>query len=154
MSSAAAHAWQAEYAVRFDAPLSSMMTRAVVCVRPGESADKALRLLVEHAVNGLPVVDGEGRPIGMLSRGDLLEERLEVLTDGERAGLARVGDLMTAQAVSLPESASVAEASELMASYGVHRVPVVDGSGRLVGIVSALDVLRWLSLGLAPTPRD
>jgi CBS domain-containing protein len=139
---------------RMQTPLAAVMTRAVVCVRPGESADKALRLLVEHAVNGLPVVDGEGRPIGMLSRGDLLEERLEVLTEGERAGLARVGDLMTAQAVSLPESATVADASELMASYGVHRVPVVDGAGRLVGIVSALDVLRWLSLGLAPTPRD
>jgi CBS domain-containing protein len=154
MSSAASTAWQAGSASRWETPLSAVMTRAVVCVRPGEPADKALRLLVEHAVNGLPVVDGEGRPIGMLSRGDLLEERLEVLTDGERAGLARVGDLMTAQAVSLPETASVAEASELMASYGVHRVPVVDGAGRLVGIVSVLDVLRWLSLGLSPTPRD
>jgi CBS domain-containing protein len=129
--------------------LREVMTRDVVCVGPDESAEAALRLLVEHGISGLPVVDAAGRPLGVLSRSDLLEERLEVLTEGELGEPARVRDLMTQAALSLPESASVAEAAALMASYGVHRVPVVSAEGVLVGVVSPLDLLRCLT----GTPR-
>jgi CBS domain-containing protein len=125
--------------------LREVMTRDVVCVGPDESAEDALRLLVEHGISGLPVVDAAGRPLGVLSRADLLEERLEALTEGELGEPARVRDLMTQAALSLPESASVAEAAGLMAAYGVHRVQVVSAAGVLVGVVSPLDLLRWLT---------
>ncbi len=137
--------WQG--GARQHAPLTAVMTRAVVSVRPEDTVEKGLRLLVDHAVSGLPVVDDAGRPVGMLSRGDLLEERLEVLTEGERAGPTRVRDLMTGNSLSLPQTATVAQVAGLMASSAVHRLPVVDADGCLVGIVSTLDLLRWLSLG-------
>jgi CBS-domain-containing membrane protein len=130
---------------RMNAPLTTLMSHPVVCVGPEDSAEAALRLLVEHGISGLPVVDALCRPIGMLSRADLLEERLEALTEGEFGAPPRVRDLMTQQTVSLPETALVREAAVLMASYGVHRVPVLSPAGTVVGIVSTLDVLRWIA---------
>ncbi|MCY1022542.1 HPP family protein [Pyxidicoccus sp. MSG2] len=130
---------------RMLAPLTEVMSHPVVCVGPDDPAEVALRLLVEHGISGLPVVDAQRRPIGMLSRADLLEERLEALTEGEFGPRPRVCDLMTQQAMSLPETALVREAAALMSSYGVHRVPVRSPAGELVGIVSTLDVLRWLA---------
>ena len=136
----------AEEAVRrLDAPLTALMSHPVVCVNPHDSAEAALRLLVENGISGLPVVDAQRRPIGMISRADLLEERLEALTEGELGSPPLVRDLMTQQAVSLPETALVREAASLMASYGMHRVPVLGATGEVVGIVSTLDVLRWIA---------
>ena len=131
-----------------ESALRGVMTRAVVSVRPEQPVDEALQLLVENAVSGLPVVDAEHRPVGMLSRADLLEEHLDALLVGEGGQPARVRDVMTGHALTLPETASVREAALLMGNYAVHRVPVVDASGRLVGIVSTLDVLRWLARAL------
>ncbi|MBF5045731.1 CBS domain-containing protein [Aggregicoccus sp. 17bor-14] len=126
-------------------PLRDVMTRAVVSVRPEQPVDEALQLLVENTVSGLPVVDAEHRPVGMLSRADVLEEQLDTLRVGAGAQPVRVRDVMTGHALTLPETASVGEAALLMGSYAVHRVPVVDEAGRLVGIVSTLDVLRCLA---------
>ncbi|HET9451223.1 MAG TPA: CBS domain-containing protein [Aggregicoccus sp.] len=130
---------------RMHAPLTALMSRPVVCVSPEDSAEAALRLLVEHGISGLPVVDAYRRPVGMISRADLLEERLEALTEGELGTPPQVRDLMTQQAVSLTETALVREAAALMASYGMHRVPVLSPEGAVVGIVSTLDVLRWIA---------
>ena len=57
------------------------------------------------------------------------------------------GEIMTPLAVTVSETATIAEASALMALEGVHRLPVVNNamSGRVVGVVSALDVLGWLA---------
>jgi CBS domain-containing protein len=57
---------------------------------------------------------------------------------------ATVGDIMTPVTFTLTEDASVSRAAALMAFERVHRVPVVDAGGKVVGIVSALDVLGWL----------
>src|SRR5262249_50102003 len=56
-----------------------------------------------------------------------------------------VGDIMVPLAFALPESASIAQAAALMAYEGVHRVPVVSTSREVVGLISSLDVLRWLA---------
>ena len=140
-----------ESAQRLLAPLTVVMSHPVVCVAPDDPAEAALRLLVENGISGLPVVDGQRRPIGMISRADLLEERLEALTEGELGSPPRVRDLMTQHAVALPETALVREAAALMASYGLHRVPVLCPSGTVVGIVATLDLLRWI-VGAEPKP--
>ncbi|MGK4005185.1 CBS domain-containing protein [Sorangium sp. So ce1036] len=149
-----------------ESPLADIMTRDVVCVRPEVAVDEVAALLVRHEINGIPVVDAEGRPVGMVSRADVLRaaeergdtaeaERVTARPD-ERAPLdlepgfhvlepvtTTAGDVMTPVVVTLHESASIRQAAALMAYEGVHRLPVLSDDGKVVGIVSSLDVLRW-----------
>jgi CBS domain-containing protein len=140
-------------------PISAIMTPDVLCVRSDVSVDALVPLLLDNHISGVPVVDATGAPIGIVSKTDLVRERYEngdvlELERGEPrmrgfhdSGLARkvVADVMMAMALSLPEDATVAQASALMAYEGVHRIPVVCGEGKVVGMLSAIDVLRWLA---------
>jgi CBS domain-containing protein len=141
-----------------DTPVRAIMQGDVLCVGPDLSVHELLVLLVERGISGAPVVDENGAPIGVVSRSDLVRE------DYQRAGgegiQPRLGapahtsvrEIMTPIPFTLPEEASIADAARLMADAGVHRVPVVS-RGRCVGIVSSLDVLRWLAKNALPSPR-
>ena len=117
-------------------PLSEVMTGHVVCVLPDLGLAQLTELLLELNISGAPVVDDGGRPLGVVSRADIL---------GAPRQDATVADIMMPVAFTLPESASLSRAAALMAFEGVHRVPVVSDQGRVVGIVSSLDVSRWLA---------
>ncbi|HTM19454.1 MAG TPA: CBS domain-containing protein [Kofleriaceae bacterium] len=133
-----------------DAPITTLMVRDVACLSPRATAAEAAELLLEVGISGAPVVDAHGRPRGLVTRGDLLRE----LARG--GGATRVEDLMTCMAFAVPVHASIGRAAALMAYEGVHRVLVVDESGRMCGIVSAVDVARWVaerSGHLAPSKR-
>ena len=124
-------------------PVSEIMTRDVVCVSEGLGVDALVELFIQRGISGAPVVDQAGRPVGIVSKTD-------VLRDGaERAGglprHATVGDIMMPVAFCLPANESVARAAALMAFEGVHRLPIVGVEGEVVGLVSPLDVLRWLA---------
>ena len=121
-----------------DAPVTTVMTREVACVSPRATAAEAAEMLLELGVNGAPVIDSRGRPIGVITRGDLLGE----LVRG--GGATRVEDCMTCMAFAVSLHASVGQAAALMAYEGVHRVLVCDERGRLVGLVSALDIARFV----------
>ena len=120
-------------------PISSIMTRKVVCARPEMDASLLRARLLEHGVSGAPVVDDWGRVLGVASKTDLVEHEIT----GER-GRKTVGDIMMPMAFTLPAEASIGQAAALMAYEGVHRVVVVDAKGCVVGLVSTLDVVRWL----------
>ena len=133
------------------------MTRDVVTVRPDATLKEAARMLVARRISGMPVVDGDGRVIGVLSEGDLLfkqrgaRERnggvLGWLVDrgheGEDAKLDAhvVEDAMTAPAIAIDAGWSLTAAAERMLSNGVNRLPVLRGD-RLVGIVTRADIVR------------
>lgn len=116
-------------------PLSSVMTPVVWCVEPGLSTGAARKLLDERRIGGLPVVDRDGCPIGVVTRGDLP-------VDG---GTARVEEVMSPIAFTLDERAPIAHGAALMAIEGVHHLPVVAAGGEVVGMVSALDVAAWVA---------
>ena len=149
-------------------PVSALMTTQVLAVRPDVGLEALADLLLERGIGGAPVVDEAGRPVGVVSKTDLMRERLmagdteEVVAPGwhPRRGHfqvevgrgfhaepppASVSDVMTPAALTLSEDAPVAEAAALMAFEGIHRVPVVAADGRVAGIVTSLDVLRWLA---------
>jgi CBS domain-containing protein len=148
--------------------VSSIMTSDVITVRPELPLNKLISLLVDENISGVPVVDGGGIPIGMVSKSDLVSEeydwadlREEAQKSRRRAGILlgegpepvdersldrrTVGDVMTSAALSVLPTASIREASALMVNHHVHRLTVVDESDRLVGIVTTFDITRWVA---------
>ncbi len=147
--------------------LSDVMTTDVLAVRPEVSLELVLDVLLEHGFGGAPVVDGDCRPIGVVSRSDIFGERFpntaegcrprhHAGTDAVRAerGLGREAeaqrgptavDAMTRGAITLPESATVSQAAAVVSRRGVHRVIVVSVEGRVAGVVSTTDIARWVA---------
>jgi CBS domain-containing protein len=135
--------------------VGDVMTSPVVAV-PADMGYEALAdLLVERAVSAVPVVDGTGRVLGVVSEEDLLGKleyadrvpRHALSTRWLRAGGGRpsgdtAGELMTAPALTVLATDTVTRAARLMGAARVKRLPVVDGDGRLVGIVARRDLVR------------
>jgi CBS domain-containing protein len=130
------------------------MTRKVVTVRPETTFKELVALMSSHRVSGLPVIDGTGRPVGVVSEADTLVKQ-EHRGGGEtrpwfgRKRRARwrkaigstAGDLMTAPAVTVGTDATTTAAARLLAEKNIRRLCVVDADGLLVGIVSRRDVI-------------
>ena len=111
-----------------------------ICVRPEATLDEVAAILVARKISGLPVVDTEDRPVGMVSKTDLVEARAGGMA--ESALTAR--ELMTPDPVTISEGATIAQAAALMAEKKIHRAPVIARTGKVVGIISSLDVARWV----------
>ncbi len=133
--------------------VGDVMTREVQSVTGDSPLDEAARLLLS-IFTGLPVVDREGRPVGVVTQGDLIGRgglplRLGLLAASEEAsvqavlsGLARhrVAEVMTSPAVTIGAERPLTEAVELMLERQHKRLPVVDRQGQLVGMLSRLDL--------------
>ncbi len=124
--------------------VSAVMSTRVVCVDESLPTQRLMDLLVAEGFSGAPVVDREGRPKGIVSKTDLLREAHERERDEPPPGKAE--DVMTHSAFGLPERASLAQAAALMAFERVHRVPILSDDGKVVGIISPLDITRWLAM--------
>ncbi|MFI1972118.1 CBS domain-containing protein [Streptomyces cinnamoneus] len=134
--------------------VSDVMTQTVVAVSRTAVYKEIVRTLSEWNVSAVPVLEGEGRVIGVVSEADLLskEEHKDRdpagldgphrLSDLAKAGARTAEDVMSTPAVTVRGYATVAEAARAMAHGGFKRLPVVDAEGRLVGIVSRSDLLK------------
>jgi CBS domain-containing protein len=118
-------------------PIATIMTREVVCV----CEDLGVPTFLERGLHGAPVLDSDGELVGFISMADIVEAGFAA----EDIAHATVRDLMMPTAISLEETAPISMAAALMSFEGVHRLPVVSHRGRVVGILSALDVMRWLA---------
>lgn len=141
--------------------VADVMSRALVTLMPGHSVKHAAQIMLDHNVSGLPVVDGDGQLVGILTEGDLLR-RVEFGPSGERPlwiaanapeGTARdyvrshswrVSDVMSRPVATITEEATLADAAVIFGTRGIKRLPVVR-DGQLVGIVSRADLLRRLA---------
>jgi CBS domain-containing protein len=142
-----------------------VMTTEVVAVSPDTPTSEIAELLLENGISAVPVVDGSGAPIGMVSEGDLIgreeaarEARrdwwLALLAEGTelnadylaslRAPKRTAHEIMAAPVVTVSEETDISEIAGLLATYRIKRVPVVRDS-RIVGIVSRADLLRELA---------
>ena len=96
-------------------------------------------MLRDKHIGCVPIVDAEGRPLGIITKLDILE------TLGEERRTAR--EIMMPFARSLEVSATVGEAATVMSNERVHHVLVVDEARTLVGLVSSLDIADWIARG-------
>jgi CBS domain-containing protein len=117
-----------------------VMRRTAVATRPGVACSVAAEALRKRGQGAAPVVDGEGRPVGMVGQAELLRARPG----------ARVSEAMARVALSVSEGAPLARAAALMASHQLDRVAVVSADGAVVGVLSALDVVAWLASPAGP----
>lgn len=149
--------------------VSRVMTTNVLSVGEDAADKEIVDVLLSASVSAVPVVGADGRVSGVVSDQDLLHKeefkrvapdedywpplraRLRALLSGagpgrrraaDKAAAATARDLMSAPAVTTSPDASVVQAARLMERRGVKRLPVVDGRGRLVGIVTRGDLLR------------
>lgn len=127
-------------------PVAQIMTHNVIVFETHTSIPQATATLLEHTITGAPVVDATGRPIGMVSQTDLLEawqqahQQKTTPTQSET-----VGDIMLPYLLAVSHHAPISLAAALMAYEGVHRLIVLDEKNQMVGIVTSLDILRWLA---------
>lgn len=136
-------------------PIADVMTRDVICVRDDLPIEKVIELLIHRYIGCVPVVDEQGSPIGMITKRDLLEQLAHLLTgkptDSDASPVASKGSPRTAEEVMLPlaltvnEHATVLQAAAMMALEDLHHIPVVSPKGVVIGIVSSLDIARWLA---------
>jgi CBS domain-containing protein len=147
-------------------PLADIMTKTVISVHPETDLDDVMDLLERHSIGGVPVVDAFGRPIGVVSRADVLRARQERGDTEEMCAVTArprgcdhtgiepgcsinepvpitASEVMSTVVFALHESANIGQGAALMAFEGVHRLPIVADRGEVVGILSAIDVLRW-----------
>jgi CBS domain-containing protein len=149
--------------------VGDLMTSPAVVVQLETSLEAVAATLLRHEVSGVPVVDAEWRLAGVVSEADLLpheaypsldedhaliggllqhgvpagSEKLVAMLEKATAGTA--ADVMSAPAVCITEDRPAQEAAELMRTSNVKRLPVVDRSGRVKGMITRRDLLRLLA---------
>ena len=144
-----------------DRLVSEVMTKEVVALRPEMTVHEAWEKMIRNSLKAMPVVDGEGRIIGILTDEDLLQragiqQRLSVTLQMDESDIQRdlqsvreiplqVKDVMTQPVVSVKENESLGSATAKMVKAGLKRLPVVNEAGKLVGMFSRLDVLRQVA---------
>jgi len=143
-----------------------IMTKDVITVSPEDTVKDAAKLLAEHKISGLPVINEHREVVGVVSEGDFIvrSQKLHVPTyiqilggviylddprefkeELRRVAAYLVKDIMTLEVVTVDEETEVEEVASVMFEEGVNRVPVVDADNRLVGIVSRADIVRSLA---------
>jgi CBS-domain-containing membrane protein len=149
---------------------AELMTTRVASVRENATLREALALLIDKGISAAPVIDAAGRPVGVLSRSDLLVHdretaellrkepeffhREELKTAGgeplgrgfqvEKVDRTWVRDVMTPAVFCVAPDTPAPRVVHDLLRLEVHRLFVVDGTGVLVGVISAMDVLRHL----------
>ena len=155
--------------------VGDFMTRQVIAVTPDTSIVEAAKLMLEHKISGLPVVDAARHVVGIVSEHDLLRgpERnegrqgphwLQLMI--ERAALAgesarfhdrKVNEVMTRNPITIATTSSLGETCRLIEERGIKRLPVVQ-NGKLIGIIARADLVRALAQTIegaaAATTRD
>lgn len=157
-----------------DAPLADLMDRDVICVRLEMSIEALSALFLEKRISGAPVLDAAGNLIGAVGTNDILRNAWDPpvwdrdaatgdepqVPNGyhlEPLPRATVAEIMTPIVFKLDRDASIGQAAALMAYESVPRVFVVTPDGKVEGVVSSEDVLRWVahSAGyVVPTTKD
>jgi CBS domain-containing protein len=141
-----------------DRPVREVMTRQVVSVRPETPLADAADLLIDKLFKAVPVVDAQGKLVGIISDGDLLErgglpQRLAVARHLDESAIATqlaelrrggktAAEVMTPDVISVREETALAHAVRLMIERNLKRLPVLNAAGQVSGMLSRVDVLR------------
>jgi len=140
-----------------------IMTTDVITVKQEDDVQTVAKLLLEHKISGMPVVDNEGKVVGIISEADLMFQDKELqgpvyinflggivylenpqrFTENiKRFTALQVGDLMTKKVSSVEEETELNKIVTMMINKKINRVPVVDKDKKLLGIITRQDIIR------------
>jgi CBS domain-containing protein len=117
--------------------IKEAMTPSPVCCKPGDKLDTVAKLMLEHDCGEIPVCDGS-QIVGVITDRDIVCRA--VAADKLPAAIA-ASEVMTRNVYTIVEDDEIDAALDLMDQMVIHRLPVVDDSGKLVGIVSEADLM-------------
>jgi CBS domain-containing protein len=129
--------------------VAELMQTEVETVPSDAVVNDAVVVLAESRISALPVVDGAGRMVGVISRTDVLASEEEAEDQEARETLFEgtfVRDLMTPRPLTISPDAEVKEAAQQMLYADVHRLFVTEGE-RLIGVISTTDIMRAVATG-------
>jgi CBS domain-containing protein len=133
-----------------------LMSPRVITLVPGDSLARAYGIMRTHRIRHLPVVDRDGRVVGLVTHRDVLAastSSLMVPAEDERLrllGMARAMDVMETHVTVADPAEAAADAGARMIRHKIGCLPVLDGAGRLSGIVTEEDFLRWATARMSP----
>jgi CBS domain-containing protein len=147
-----------------ESTVANIMSTDIISVAPTTPIPEVARLMVEHHVSGIPVIDN-GDLVGIVTESDVVSREIDVDAPAfatfldaifilpwdrhddefKRVLATTVSGLMSAPVQTINGSASIHEVADLMFKHHVNPVPVVDDAGQMVGIVSRSDVLRLIA---------
>lgn len=132
--------------------VKELMTKNVLSVKKNISIRKLVKLLGEHSITGAPVIDDDGKLIGIVSSTDVIQAidhliRVHISIDEQQENKGKynwVDGIMTSKVITVSEEDDVREVFHTLVERKIHRVPVVR-DGKPVGIISSLDACRLVS---------
>lgn len=125
------------------------MTRNLVVVSDSWSMRRAADELSRHDVSGAPVVDDQGRCVGMLTAVDYLRHEAQSDSTDEPTG-----SYMSGSVQSISADTTLLEAAQIITSQHIHRLPVIDLQGRPIAIVSSMDIVAALLNAMEEALQD
>jgi signal-transduction protein with cAMP-binding, CBS, and nucleotidyltransferase domain len=130
-------------------PITKVMSAPLTTIQRGQRISEAYEIFKNAPFHHLPVLDGDA-PVGVLSSTDILrlaydvdgtdDRTLEIFLDYQFT----IEDAMTSDPLSLPDTATVKEAAELLSDGAVHSVIVLEQNGGIAGIVTTTDLVQFL----------
>ena len=143
--------------------VQDVMSKDVVTVHTDDSIEKCAHILFEKEFSGLPVIDDDGKVLGMITEGDLIRRAARIKAPGyleilgglvylgnpnkfveeiKKAMSYKAGDMMSEKLFSISPEKTIEEAATIMFRENIKRLPVVDWNNKLVGIISRRDIMR------------
>ncbi|MBW4568853.1 MAG: CBS domain-containing protein [Tolypothrix carrinoi HA7290-LM1] len=146
--------------------VADVMSRDPIVVRSETSLNEAIQILAERRISGLPVVDDTGKLVGIISETDLMWQETGVTPpayimfldsviylqnpatyerDLHKALGQTVGEVMSKDPITTSPEKTLTEAARVMHDKNVHRLPVLDESGQVIGILTRGDIVRAMA---------
>jgi len=143
--------------------VKEIMVDEVIAIREDASVDELSKLLIENKISGVPVVDKDGKLVGIATEGDLIIKDSDLhfpryfkLLDSIiyleslnkfKANLkkylgTKVSDVMTTNIKTVKQDTPVSDAANLMIRHNINRLPVLDDKGDMVGIITRADIVK------------
>ena len=127
----------------------TIMKKDVLTVHPQDTLDKVIRMLVQHNITGMPVVNEDMSVAGIITEKDVLnflldKDVLELMNDEILCNYT-VARVMTSNVVTYDEETSLKDVCHCLVSRNFRRIPIVDKAGKLAGIISRKDVMAVIS---------
>jgi len=129
-----------------DIKAKDVMTSPVICVSPTTPTEELAKLFIDKSISGAPVIDENGKLVGIVSKTDLLEAHLmpEEYMESPTLQKGYVEDIMVPIVSFVSENDPIDRIIHLMSDENIHRVVVTDGEGKVVGIITPMDVLKYI----------